>query len=43
MRPTTTFPYLLWHLTNADESLFSLSPEELFLFSLIAKAHYAQP
>ncbi len=29
------FPYVLWHWTNAHENLFTLSREELFIFSLL--------
>jgi len=37
----TKFPASLWLLTNIGESLFDLSPEDLFTFELLAKNFYA--
>lgn len=34
MRPR--FPWRLWHLTGAEESLFDLTPEELEIFQTLA-------
>ena len=39
--PLTKFPARLWLLTGVGESLFDLSPEELFTFELLAKEFYA--
>lgn len=35
------FPLRLWSLTNSDESLFTLSPDDLATFTLLTKEFYA--
>jgi hypothetical protein len=35
------FPAKLWLLTNSNESLFTLSPDDLAIFTLLTKEFYA--
>ena len=33
----TQFDYSLWHFTRAEESLFTLSPSELFIYAQLVR------
>ena len=41
MAKPTKFPAREWLLTEVGESLFSLTPDELAIFKLLAKEFYA--